>query len=37
MLAGVHRPDEGSVRLDGKDVVLRSPQDALQNGIAVMH
>ncbi|NPD65712.1 ATP-binding cassette domain-containing protein [Lichenicola cladoniae] len=37
MLAGVHRPDEGSVRLDGKDVVLRSPHDALANGIAVMH
>ena len=37
MLAGVHRPDEGSVRIAGKDVVLRSPQDALSRGIVVMH
>ena len=37
MFAGVHRPDAGSVRLDGVDVVLRSPQDAQRRGIAVMH
>ncbi|MGI4796088.1 MAG: ATP-binding cassette domain-containing protein [Janthinobacterium lividum] len=37
MLAGVHRPDEGSVRIAGETVVLRSPQDALSRGIAVMH
>ena len=37
MLAGVHRPDSGSIRLDGHDVVLRSPHDALARGIAVMH
>ena len=37
MLAGVHRPDTGHVAIDGTPVVLRSPLDALQNGIAVMH
>ncbi|TLU73485.1 ATP-binding cassette domain-containing protein [Lichenicoccus roseus] len=37
MFAGVHRPDEGSVRLNGEDIVLRSPQDALARGIAIMH
>ena len=36
-LAGVHRPDTGSVMLDGEPVVLRSPVDALHRGIAVMH
>ncbi len=37
MLAGVHRPDTGHVAIDGAPVVLRSPVDALRNGIAVMH
>jgi ABC-type sugar transport system ATPase subunit/ribose/xylose/arabinose/galactoside ABC-type transport system permease subunit len=37
MLAGVHRPDTGSVVIDGEPVVLRSPIDALHRGIAVMH
>src|ERR1700712_3317965 len=37
MLAGVHRPDTGSVMLEGEPVVLRSPVDALHRGIAVMH
>ncbi len=37
LFAGVHQPDTGSVRVDGKDVSLRSPQDALAAGIGVMH
>ncbi|WP_199751826.1 MULTISPECIES: ATP-binding cassette domain-containing protein [unclassified Asaia] len=37
MLAGVHRPDTGSVRIGDEDIVLRSPQDALARGLAVMH
>ena len=37
LLAGVHRPDEGAVLLDGEPVELRSPLDARHRGIAVMH
>ena len=37
LLAGVHRPDAGSVVIDGADVELRSPLDAQSRGIAVMH
>jgi ribose transport system ATP-binding protein/rhamnose transport system ATP-binding protein len=37
LLAGVLRPDEGLVLLEGRPVELRSPQDARRHGIAVMH
>ncbi len=37
LLAGVHRPDEGEVLLDGEPVELRSPLDARHRGVAVMH
>ncbi len=37
LLAGVLRPDEGEVLLDGRPVELRTPQDARRHGIAVMH
>ena len=36
IVAGVHRPDRGSVLLDGEPVAFRSPRDALARGITVV-
>ncbi len=35
--AGVHRPDEGIIRLRGEELVLHGPAGARDHGIAVMH
>ena len=37
ILAGVHRPDLGEVRVDGEPVVLHAPADARDRGIAVIY
>ena len=37
LLAGLHRPDAGTVRVRGRRVALRSPHDALRRGIVMMH
>jgi rhamnose transport system ATP-binding protein len=37
ILAGVHQPDAGSLRLDGEAVVLDGPAHARSLGIAVVH
>ncbi len=37
ILAGIHRPDAGELRVHGKPVVLHSPLDARAHGIAVIH
>jgi rhamnose transport system ATP-binding protein len=37
MLAGVHRPDTGSLRVAGTDVEFHSPADAKAAGIAVIY
>ncbi len=36
MLAGVHRPDTGSIELDGRPLDLGSPADAIAAGLAVI-
>ena len=36
-LAGVHRPDEGTVLLDGQPVVFHGPADARDAGVAVIY
>src|ERR1700759_834159 len=36
MLAGVHQPDTGTLRMGGHDVVLGSPGEAKAAGIAVI-
>ncbi len=36
MLFGTARPDSGEIRIDGRVVGLRSPQDALQLGISLL-
>src|ERR671924_160217 len=37
ILAGIHRPDAGRVRIDGKDVAFSSPADALRAGVGMVH
>ncbi|OCP10141.1 MULTISPECIES: sugar ABC transporter ATP-binding protein [unclassified Ensifer] len=37
ILAGIYTPDKGDVRLKGVDIRLKSPLDALENGIAMIH
>jgi rhamnose transport system ATP-binding protein len=37
VLAGVVRPDRGTVRVDGDEVVFHSPTDAREAGIAVIY
>ncbi|KRB59464.1 D-ribose transporter ATP-binding protein [Rhizobium sp. Root708] len=37
ILAGIYTPDEGEVRMKGIEIRLKSPLDALENGIAMIH
>ncbi|MDZ4756146.1 MAG: sugar ABC transporter ATP-binding protein [Phycisphaerae bacterium] len=37
ILAGVHRPDAGTVELDGRPLRVVSPRDAVRAGISVIH
>lgn len=37
IIAGVHAPDQGEIRLRGRPVTLHGPLDALQQGIAMIH
>ncbi|MFN5297106.1 MAG: ATP-binding cassette domain-containing protein [Planctomycetaceae bacterium] len=37
MLAGVHRPDEGQIAIDGEPVDLSGPDASLAAGIGVIH
>jgi ABC-type uncharacterized transport system ATPase subunit len=36
-LYGMHRPDEGTITVDGERVVLHSPADAIARGIGMVH
>ncbi|MBE6705175.1 MAG: ABC transporter ATP-binding protein [Ruminococcaceae bacterium] len=37
MIAGIYYPDEGSIFVDGEEVVIRSPKDAFAKGIGMIH
>jgi simple sugar transport system ATP-binding protein len=37
ILAGLYRPDEGEIRLDGKPLGFRSPRQAIDAGIGMVH
>ena len=37
ILAGIYTPDQGEVHLRGQPIRLKSPLDALENGIAMIH
>ncbi|WP_225234613.1 ABC transporter ATP-binding protein [Klenkia terrae] len=36
-LYGMHRPDEGQILLDGREVVFKSPGDAIAAGVGMVH
>lgn len=37
ILAGVHRPDAGVMRVDGTELVFADPADAARHGVGVVH
>jgi inositol transport system ATP-binding protein len=37
IIAGIYQPDAGEIRLRGQPVTLKSPLDALEQGIAMIH
>ena len=37
MIAGIYFPDEGSIFVDGEEVIIRSPKDAFAKGIGMIH
>jgi simple sugar transport system ATP-binding protein len=37
MLYGLYQPDEGSILIDGRETRVRSPQDAIAQGIGMVH
>jgi ABC-type sugar transport system ATPase subunit len=37
VISGVHRPDEGTVRMDGREVVFHSPREAQDAGVATIY
>ena len=36
-LGGVHRPDQGSIEIDGQPISIHSPADAMQAGIGIIY
>ena len=37
MLYGLYHPDEGEIRINGAPTIIKSPQDAIQHGIGMIH
>lgn len=37
MLSGIYQPDEGEIFANGKAVIIRSPKDAYDHGIGMIH
>lgn len=37
MLSGIYYPDEGQIFVNGKEEIIRSPKDALELGIGMVH
>ena len=37
MLSGIYFPDEGQIFINGKEALIRSPKDAFQYGIGMIH
>src|SRR5947207_15399918 len=37
ILYGMQRPDEGAIRVEGREVHFRSPKDAIATGIGMVH
>lgn len=36
-ISGVHHPDSGTIRIDGRPVAIRTPRDAMHAGIETIH
>ena len=36
-LYGIYRPDSGNIKFHGQDVAFRSPKDAIERGIGMVH
>lgn len=37
MISGIYFPDEGEIRINGEEVVIRSPRDAYEHKIGMIH
>src|ERR687895_1412882 len=37
VLYGLYQPDEGEIRMNGRPVSIRSPRDAIDRGIGMVH
>ena len=37
VLAGLYRPEQGAISLQGREIALRSPRDAIRHGIGMVH
>ena len=37
MLSGIYYPDEGNISINGEKVIIRSPKDAFDHGIGMIH
>jgi len=37
MLYGLYHPDDGQIRINGAETIIRNPQDAIQHGIGMIH
>lgn len=37
MLSGIYFPDSGQIKVNGKEVTIKSPKDAFDNGIGMIH
>jgi simple sugar transport system ATP-binding protein len=37
ILSGLHQPDEGEIRIDGEEVAIRNPKDAMALGIETIY
>jgi simple sugar transport system ATP-binding protein len=37
MLSGIYYPDEGEIFVNGKEATIRSPKDAIELGIGMIH
>jgi simple sugar transport system ATP-binding protein len=37
IISGLYRPDAGEIRIRGRPVVIRTPEEAIKNGIGMIH